>query len=258
MKQEKFHFTTPSNDDFFIKLEYTYIEAYLNHVEQNLYKFGSRTKHMFQLEKHNSLQQLNCNNLIDLKLFYRSLNFCIYEMFNFDIFFVNQKLDKTQRIANLSSELTYYDISAVCLVMNSILNTNIQPDNIHKLVKSYIENKLKENDAKAYKKLRNIFNLEDFNKTTAKDQELKIDKKMNSTHQMITLKTLTKSIQYFCEHLFYEDIGKVLYGYNPKTGIFNILMDDFDNPKKSLCNFKSMKVLFAKSLATHYPVKKAS
>lgn len=248
-----------SNDDFLIKPKYTYIVAYLKQVEKNLYKYGSKTQHRSEDKKINSLKQLNCNDLIDLRLFYRSLNFYIYTMFNFNTSSVDHnKVNKTQKIANLAAELKYYDISVVCMVINLILDTNIQPENMHKLVRTYIETKLKENDTKSYKKVGNISDLEDFNKTTAKDQELKIDKRMNSAYLMVTLKTLTKSIQYFCEHTLFEDIEQTLYGHNNKTGIPNILLGANDHPKKSLYNFKSLKNLFAKSLAKHYQAKKAA
>ncbi|RTK98551.1 MAG: hypothetical protein EKK57_11475 [Proteobacteria bacterium] len=249
---------TSINDEQINNQKYAHIDAYLKHVEKNLYKFGEKTKLNFEVKKKSLLEQLHNNNLIDLRLFYRSLNFYIYKLYKNETLFKTCKVNKVQKIANLSTELTYYDILSISMVINSVLDTNISPKTIYKLVQVYINNKLVENNTRAYKKVKNISNLSDFNKTTAKDQELKIDKRMYISQQKITLKIITKSIQYFCEHILSKEIELTLFGHNKTTGILNIFINKADSYKHYTYDYITIKNLFEQSLADNYKTSKTA
>lgn len=134
---------------------------------------------------------------IHIKLFYRSIQFAIYHEINTTLIKQN-KLVKPQKIANLTQEISYFDIFELSKTLSQKLGIVINPVGVIKLTEIYLECKSDETKEAAKMKLQNL-NINDFNKATAKGQEISFDYRMN-LDCCISLKILHLAIQYLCVH----------------------------------------------------------
>lgn len=135
---------------------------------------------------------------IHMKMFYRSIQFAIYHEIN-TLMLNQQKLDKTQKIANLPKEINYFETCEISKILSKKLGIDFCPSGLFKLTEMYLSHKRLENISK-YRK--NVSKLDTFkiNKSQAKDHELILDTRLVS-EEKISLKILHLSIQYLCEHI---------------------------------------------------------
>lgn len=174
---------------------------YLNFRETQWKKCNTTLNNILEDNK-NQLKMLSNGN-IHIKMFYRTIQFAIYHEVN-TMLIKQRKLIKPQKIANLEQEISYFDIFEISEALSKKLGLDINPYGLINLIDLYISEKRDLTNEMSAKKLAYL-DISNFNKTTAKTQELQFDHRMNFDCR-VSLKILHLAIQYVCTHLLEPQI----------------------------------------------------
>ncbi|TXI97063.1 MAG: hypothetical protein E6Q32_12645 [Neisseriales bacterium] len=156
------------------------------------------------LQDNKAQQKMLLEGRIHLKMFYRTIQHTIYHELQLRNMNDEKTIVKPQKFANLSQEISFIDITEICAKLSVKLQIAINPAGLYKLVHWYLTTKHQENELKGHKNLNNL-NLFIWNKTVAKQQELNLDARMYND-QKISLKTLYRTIQFYCETIVKKDL----------------------------------------------------
>lgn len=164
---------------------------------------------------------LKSNKFIIKKYAYKTLQFHIVEMRQY---FNSLNIEKPQKIANLPDYVNFFNIADYTKLLNQRFGCSFDNKLLSLAIDKYLSNKMAqvEDQEDFYKVGKNIFPYSDMNKTTAKFQELVLDKQYHN-YGYVSAKTLWLTFQYLIEHVI--DCGRT-YTVRICTDEVNINLPD--------------------------------
>ena len=204
----KFKPATPSKFNNIVKsyLEHKIIEHNNSWTNDVLYQDPFQTLKLYAKlsELHIVNYLMDTQGYLPKKYAYKSLQFLIVKARDY---FNKVTIDKPQKIANLPDYVNLYKIQDYTNFLNEALDTTFNSLIISLAIDSYLEYKMTENEKQEelYKNAQLNFSYDDMNKTSAKFQELVVDRQYHNLGY-VSAKTLWLTFQFFIEHVI--DCGK--------------------------------------------------